>query len=145
MHAGPTLLAASHNRCYYITSCRNIVRSITRGCVTCRRSSARPKHQILGQLPAEHLTPDSVFDRVGLDYAGPFILKYGSIRKPTFVKAYICLFVSLSIKAVHLELASDLTTDTFIAAFRRFIARRGKPSLIWSDHRPWYKLSWCCT
>ena len=134
MHAGPTLLAASLNRRYYITSCRNIVRSITRGCVTCRRPSARPKHQILGQIPAERLTPDSVFDRVGLDYAGPFILKYGSIRKPTFVKAYICLFVSLSIKAVHLELASDLTKDTFITAFRRFIARRGKPSLIWSDH-----------
>ena len=133
MHAGPTLLAAL-NRRYYITSCRNIVRSITHGCVTYQRSSARPKHQILGQIPAERLTPDSVFDRVGLDYAGPFILKYGSIRKPTFVKAYICLFVSLSIKAVHLELASDLTTDTFIAAFRRFIARRGKPSLIWSDH-----------
>ena len=36
MHAGPTLLAASLNRRYYITSCRNIVCSITRGCVTCR-------------------------------------------------------------------------------------------------------------
>ena len=99
MHAGPTLLAASLNRCYYITSCRNIVRSITCGCVTCRRSSARPKHQILVQIPAECITPDSVFDRVGLDYAGSFILKYGSICKPVFIKAYICLFVSLSIKS----------------------------------------------
>ena len=42
--------------------------------------------------------------------------------------------VSLSVKAVHLELVSDLTTDTFISALRRFIARRGKPTLIWSDH-----------
>ena len=46
----------------------------------------------------------------------------------------VCIFVSLIIKAVHLELVSDLTTDAFIAALRRFIARRGKPSLIWSDH-----------
>ena len=29
---------------------------------------------------------------------------------------------------------SDLTTEAFIAALRRFIARRGKPALIWSDH-----------
>ena len=29
---------------------------------------------------------------------------------------------------------SDLTTDAFIATLRRFIARRGKPSLIVSDH-----------
>ena len=62
------------------------------------------------------------------------MIKYGSTRKPTFVKAYVCVFVSLSIKAVHLELASDLTTDAFIAALQRFIARRGKPSLIRSDH-----------
>lgn len=42
----------------------------------------------------------------------------------------ICFFV----KAVHLELVSDLTSDAFIAALRRFIARRGKPSLIRSDN-----------
>ena len=42
--------------------------------------------------------------------------------------------VSLSVKAVHLELVSDLTADAFIASLRRFIAHCGKPSLIWSDH-----------
>ncbi len=46
----------------------------------------------------------------------------------------ICLFVCLSVKAVHLVLVSDLTTEAFVAALRRFIARRGYPSLIWSDH-----------
>jgi len=52
----------------------------------------------------------------------------------TIVKSYICVFVSLTVKAVHLELVSDLTTDAFIACLRRFISRRGIPSLIWSDH-----------
>ena len=42
--------------------------------------------------------------------------------------------VCLSVKAVHLELVSDLTTEAFIAALRRFIARQGYPTLIWSDH-----------
>ena len=96
MHAGPTLLTASLNRRYYITGCHKIVRSITRGCITCRRSTARPEHQLLGQIPAERIiTPDLVFDRVGLDYAGPFILKYGSVRKPSFVKVYIRLYLRL--------------------------------------------------
>ena len=44
------------------------------------------------------------------------------------------MFVSLSVKAAHLELVSDLTSEAFIATFRRFIARRGKPALIWSDN-----------
>ncbi len=50
------------------------------------------------------------------------------------IKTYICLFVCLAVKAVHLELVSDLTTDAFVAALRRFVARRGCPTLIWSDH-----------
>ena len=69
-----------------------------------------------------------------MDYAGPVYIKYSYVRKPTIVKAYICVFVTLSVKAVHLELVSDLTTNAFIASFRRFIARRGKPSTMWSDH-----------
>jgi len=89
---------------------------------------------MLGQLPIERLTPGPVFDKVGVDYAGPLLIKYGHVRKPTIVKSYICVFVSLTVKAVHLELVSDLTTDAFIACLRRFISRRGIPSLIWSDH-----------
>lgn len=134
MHVGPTLLTASLNRRYYITWCRRIVHSITHDCIICRHTTAKPKPQLLGQLPAERITPDYVFNHVGLNYAGPFTIKYGSNRKPTLVKAYVCVFVSLSIKAIHLEIASDLTTDAFIAVLRRFIARRGKPSIIWSNH-----------
>lgn len=43
-------------------------------------------------------------------------------------------YASLSLKVVHLELVSDLSTDAFVASLRRFVARRGKPMLIWSDH-----------
>ena len=89
---------------------------------------------MIGQLPAERLTPGPVFDKVGIDFAGLIQVKYAHVRKPVIVKAHICLFVSLSVKAVHLEPVSDLTTDAFIAALRRFTARRGKPSLILSDH-----------
>ena len=62
------------------------------------------------------------------------MLKLGSTRRPVLVKSYVCAFVSLSVKAVHLELVLDLTTEAFIACLRRFVARRGKPSLIWSDN-----------
>ena len=134
MHASPTLLIASLSRCYDILGYRRVVRSITRGCITCHRTSARPHPQMLGQLPIERVTPDLVFDKVGIDYAGPVYIKYGFIRKPTIVKAYICVFVALSVKAVHLELIADLTADAFVTSLRRFIARHGKPSLIWSDH-----------
>ena len=82
---------------------------------------------MLGQLPIERVTPGPVFDKVGVDYAGPVLVKYGHVHKPTVVKAYICVFVSLTVKGVHLELVSNLTTDAFIACLRRFTSCRGIP------------------
>ena len=134
MHAGPTLLLSSLSQRFHIIGARKIIRSLTRQCVTCRRHSIKPQNQLLGQLPTERVSPTPPFEKSGVDYAGPFQIKYGHVRKPTIIKAYICVFVCLSVKAVHLELVSDLTTEAFIAALRRFIARRGYPTSIWSDH-----------
>ena len=122
LHAGPTLLACSLNHHFYILGGRKIIRSITRSCVICQRTSAKPQHQMLGQLPIERLTPDLVFDKVGVDYAGSFYIKYGHVRKPTVVKTYASVFVSLSVKAVHLELVSESTNEAFLACLRRFIS-----------------------
>ncbi|GFW69178.1 integrase catalytic domain-containing protein [Trichonephila clavipes] len=49
-------------------------------------------------------------------------------------KGYIALFVCLATKAVNIEAVGDLTTDSFIAALRRFSARRGAPRHIYSDN-----------
>ena len=37
-------------------------------------------------------------------------------------------------KAVHIEVVTTLTTKAFLAALRRFIARRGKPKIVYSDN-----------
>ena len=71
---------------------------------------------------------------VGVDYAGPVDVKYEFVREPTVVKAYIAMFVWLSVKALHLELVPDLTTEGFLAALRHFIASHKRPSKMWSDH-----------
>ena len=134
LHASSLLLCASISLHFHIINLRRVVRIITRDCAVCRRYSGKVSCQQQGQLPPERVIPDSVFEKVGVDFAGPFSIKYGHVRKPTIVKAYVCLFVSLNVKAVHLEIVSDLTTEAFIAALCRFTSRRGLPSLIWSDH-----------
>ena len=131
LHAGPTLLTCSLNQQYHILGLSRSVHSITHNCIICHRVSSRPQTQMFGQLPLERVSLDLVF---GVDYAGPFHVKYGPVRKSTLVKTYTCVFVSLSVKAIHLELASDLSTKEFIACLWRFVSWRGKPTVIWSDH-----------
>ena len=52
---------------------------------------------------------------------------------------YICLFTCAVVKAIHLELLEDQTTDAFLRAFRRFISRRGVPECIISDNAKTFK------
>ena len=134
LHAGHLLTSASLSRQYHIVGGHKAIRSVTSNCVECRRRSAKPNPQLMGQLPKERVTLDAVFNNIGLDYAGLVYLKQGSTRKPVIVKAFVCVFVSLSMKAVHIEAVSDLTSKAFLACLRRFISRRGKPTLLWSDH-----------
>ncbi|XP_072392238.1 uncharacterized protein [Diabrotica undecimpunctata] len=88
----------------------------------------------MGNLPQARVSPAPPFITAGVDYAGPFQLKEIKGRGVKSWKAYLCLFICFTTKAVHLELVSDLTTEAFLVAFRRFCARRGKPSQIHSDN-----------
>ena len=88
----------------------------------------------MGELPSARIMPAPPFSKTGVDFAGPVTLKRGHTRKPSYVKAYISLFICLATKAVHLELVSSLSTADFLAAFRRFVARRGCPVEVLSDN-----------
>ena len=70
----------------------------------------------------------------GTDFAGPITIKRGKPRKPEYTKGYICVFVSFSVKAVHIVAVTDLSAEAFIACLRRFIAMRGKPADLYSDN-----------
>ena len=120
--------------CRLEISCGGCTRSVCSQCKTCRKAAPRPQPQLLGELPEERVSTTPAFNSTGLDFAGPFTLKKGHTRKPVHIKAYICLFVCLSTKAIHLEVISDLTTPAFLAGLRRFVSRRGCPHTIHSDN-----------
>lgn len=88
----------------------------------------------MGHLPADRVRPGRPFEFSGVDFAGPILLRASKGRGQKTFKGYICLFVCMSTKAVHLEPVSDLSTDAFLAAFRRFVARRGHCSRLTSDN-----------
>ena len=62
---------------------------------------------------------------------GSFTIRDAQGRK---AKAYICLFVCVTTRAVHLKVVDNLTTASFIMCLRRLAASKGMPSLILSDN-----------
>lgn len=74
------------------------------------------------------------FNHTGVDYAGPFNIRTSKGRGHKTYKGYIALFICLATKAIHLEVVSDLKSTGFVAAFKRFVSRRGTPAHVYSDN-----------
>lgn len=74
--------------------------------------------QEMAKLPKVRLTPyQPPFTSTGIDYFGPLQAKGGRGT----VRCYGCIFVCMTSRAVHLELAQSLETDVFVMVVRRFL------------------------
>ncbi|XP_075163209.1 uncharacterized protein LOC142235840 [Haematobia irritans] len=100
----------------------------------CTISRQQRQGQIMAPLPVERTTFGRPFATTGVDYAGPFDIKNFHGRGCRITKGYICLFICFVTKAVHLEPVGDLSTPAFLAAFSRFVSRRGCPRKMYSDN-----------
>nr|XP_046468116.1 uncharacterized protein LOC124212273 [Neodiprion pinetum] len=135
LHGGAQLTMSHLLRYCWILGGRNKVRSLVRWCVECTRHQAPIPQQQMGQLPTARVNKLSrPFEKAGLDYAGPFLLRASSGRGRTTFKGYIALFVCLATRAIHLEVVGSYTTASFLPAFKRFTARRGIHSELHSDN-----------
>ncbi|XP_053686422.1 uncharacterized protein LOC128735963 [Sabethes cyaneus] len=132
-HAGQQLLIASVREKFWPTAIHSLAKRVIHECVSCFKNKPKVVDQLMADLPSERVTPSSPFSKMGVDYCGPFLISYPN-RRTRPVKCYVAIFVCLAVKAVHLELVADLTTQAFLAALRRFTARRGKPNLIMCDN-----------
>ena len=96
-----------------------MVQNVTEACAECRRRfTMKIGHQMMAPLPKTKLQSSlRAFEKVGVDYGGPFLTKQG--RGRTRAKRYLCLFTCLTTRAVHLKMAYALDTDSFINAFTR--------------------------
>ena len=133
LHAGQQLLMSTVRERFWPLNIRRTARQVIHQCVPCFRSKPKIQNQLMADLPREKVTPAPALLKVGVDYCGPFSMSYPG-RKARPVKCFVVVFVCLVTKAVHLEVALDLTTQAFVAALRRFVSRRSKPQLIMCDN-----------
>ncbi|KAI5714707.1 hypothetical protein M8J77_004136 [Diaphorina citri] len=133
LHTGPHLLLAILRQKFWILSARSVVRQRVQACNFCFRHNPAPVYPLMADLPDFRVTESKVFYKTGCDFLGPFNISLSRHRGVSTTKAYVCLFICLATKAIHLELASDLSTPTFLNALKRFLSRRSACKYLLSD------------
>ena len=72
------------------------------------------------------------FSQAAVDFGGPFPTVQGQGKQKR--KRYLCLFTCLASRAVHLEIAFGLDSNSFLNAFYCMVNRRGLPQEMVSDN-----------
>ena len=114
---------------YWIINGHSEISRFISSCVVCRKNRRPVETQKMAELPPDRVQISAPFTYCGTDYFGPFIVKEG--RKE--LKRYGVIFTCMASRAVHLEVANSLSTDSFINALRRFVSLRGPIRVLRSD------------
>lgn len=134
MHPGVQTLHNLLSQHFWVLSPKRAIHSVTSKCVKCFRSrplgAAAP---FMGDLPSYRISQLKAFSSAAVDFGGPFDISLGRGRGNKTYKGYICVFVCTSTKAIHTELVTELSSEAYLAALRRFVARRGRCNRLVSD------------
>jgi len=111
MHAGPKALIGVLRLQVWIVNSRRLVSKVVCNCIHCHYCKPHLLDKIMGSLPADRLSLTKPFAVSGVDLCDPFLTSY-RIRGKASYKTYMAVFVCFATKAVHVELVSDLSTNT---------------------------------
>ncbi|GFX66475.1 integrase catalytic domain-containing protein [Trichonephila clavipes] len=130
MHGGTASTLAQVRSNYWVPKGRQLVKKVIKKYFICSKYLVKPTDQLTSPLPSDSINQTPSFSVCGLDFVGPlYVNNFGELQK-----SYIILFTCTVTGALHLELVSDMTINSFLLAFRRFLARRGSCKVIYSDN-----------
>ena len=132
LHGGTADTLAQLRENYWLPKGRQVVKQVLSKCHSCRYLLSKgynyPGPSVLPECRVKLTVP---FATVGVDYSGSINVTNSEKEVSKF---YFCIFTC----AIHLELARDMTAETFLHLLRRFIARRSCPSLLISDNGKYF-------
>lgn len=126
-HAGVSYLMSILRNKYWITKARHTIRSVVFKCIRCKRFRVKAIIPAPSPLPLDRIKDVNVFEVVGVDLAGPLILRNGS-------KAWLVIFTCGVYRAVHFEAVASLSTRAFIRVLETFVEKYRRPATIYSDN-----------
>jgi len=134
-HAGVDSTLTAIRQQFWILTARQYIRTLLRRCTTCKRHIGKPyPAPDPAPLPMVRTSDVPPFTVTGIDFTGALYVQQNTREQ----KVYICLFTCATTRAIHLEVVTDLSTHTFLLAFRRFTSRRSLPQTVISDNGSTY-------
>ena len=117
-----------------------MVKKIIRRCFLCKTPEGMAYPSPVTCDPPEFRVKSSrVFETAGVDFCGPVYIKPMYKTNNETNKAYIAITTCATTRMLHQELTPDLTTSAYLRSQRRFIARRGFPTMMVSDNGKTFK------
>jgi len=130
-HRGLNSVMSAIRQQYWIPRMRQVIKSVVKNCTICRRLTSPPYLKPpVPPLPAYRVDEARPFAATGVDYAGPFTTKRNAERD----KRYVAVFTCAATRAVHFEIAENLSAEAFLRVLQRFVSRRSYPSILLSDN-----------
>ena len=131
LHQADNVVIGAIRQEYWIVNLRAVLKNIKKCCQKCILKTAAPVATFMAPLPefrAHPYTPP--FYNTGVDYFGPIEVQV----KRSLEKRWGAIFSCMNTRAVHIELAEKLDTDSFMVCLKNFQNRRGKICNMYSDN-----------
>ena len=116
---------------FWLTKPLQSVKNVISHCVVCKKfNSLSFRYPKVTNLPKHRVNLIRPYLHTGVDYTGHIFVKDGNEER----KMYMLIFTCLNIRANHIELVPDMSTNQFVLALCRFTNEYGIPSHIYSDN-----------
>ena len=126
---------------FWIVKGRSLVRSVIYHFVVCQRFEGPAcRAPPPPTLPEFRLREEPPFSFTGVDFAGPLYVPLAWLQPTKYGFASLPFCVT---RAVHLDIVTDMSTETFMRCLKCFAARRGVPCKFVSDNRKTFKVHLC--
>ena len=135
MHRGVKQTLTELRSKFWITRGRSFVKKLINPCRSCKLLNARAYHYPnRSDLPEFRFEETHPFSNTGADALGPLYCLPIFGQNEKLHKAYILLYTCMATRAVILDVVNNANTDGFLNSFKRFLARRGCPSIMITDN-----------
>ena len=129
-HLGVRIVLSELRDEFWVLRARQAIKRVLHTCLPCKIAKNPFGREQEAPLPAGRVTAAKPLQVTGIDFVGPLYVQ----GKPLSRKCYIVLFTCATVRAVHLELCSNMTADAFLLAFQKFVGRRAIPHTIYTDN-----------